>query len=689
MVMNLFWRRKQREMSEEIDSHLRMAAREREERGEDPRQAEQSARREFGNAGVVREVARDQRGWRWLESLFQDVRYAARTLRNSPGFTVIAMLTLALGIGANTALFSIVNGVLLNPLPFSEPNRLVSMDASKPNFPDGSISYPNFLDWHRLNHSFSFFAVSRSTGYLLTGMGAADELDAVVVTSDFFPMLGIKPVLGRWFTPAEDEIGASNVVAISTDLWRKKFDSAPDVIGKGITLDGKGYTIVGVFPGHFDLPMRYFHSVDIYAPLGEFGNPALNVRPAGLGIHGIARLKPGVTIEQARADMQQVTDYLAKVYPDSDKGTGATLTPLKERLVGKVRAFLLLLLGAVALVLLIACVNIANLLLARGTGRTREIAVRSALGAGTSRLVRQMLTESMLLAVLGGALGLALASVGTQAALAALPATLPGASEVGIDARVLWFSALLSLCAGILFGLIPAIRTARRSTYDTLKDGARGAVGSRHRTQAVLVTVQVALALVLLTGAGLVIRSLAQLWNVDPGFNPDHVVTFNLALPPPMLHALPAAIRAAYRNIDATIAAIPGVEAESLSWGALPMYMEDDTDFWIAGQPRPASDNEMDGMLDYNVGPDYLKAMRIPLLAGRFFSSSDDERSKSVVVVDEVLARKYFPNGDAIGKVIYRGDQTHAYSYEIIGVVGHVKQWGLDADDKNPLRAEA
>ncbi|MGH9709284.1 MAG: ABC transporter permease, partial [Candidatus Acidiferrales bacterium] len=353
--MKLFWRRSKREeVGEEIETHLRMDARERVERGENPRQAEQSARREFGNVGLVREVTRDQWGWRWLEQLLQDLRYGVRTLRKSPGFTAVAILTLAIGIGANTALFSVINGVLLNPLPFSEPDRLVSVDASKPNFPDGSISYPNFLDWHRLNHSFSFFAVSRSTGYLLTGVGAPDELDAVVVTSDFFPMLGIKPVLGRWFTPAEDELGVSNVVAISTDLWRKKFGASPDVIGRGIMLDGKGYTIVGVFPGHFDLPMRYFHSVDIYAPLGEFANPALSVRAAGLGIHGVARLKAGVTIQQVRADMQRVTNDLAQIYPDADKGTGATLTPLKESIVGKVRAFLLLLLGAVGLVLLIA-----------------------------------------------------------------------------------------------------------------------------------------------------------------------------------------------------------------------------------------------------------------------------------------------------------------------------------------------
>jgi predicted permease len=619
-----------------------------------------------------------------METLLQDLRYAIRMLFKSPGFAAVAILTLALGIGANTALFSVVNGVLLNPLPFPDPDRLVTVAASKSNFARGSISYPNFLDWHRINHCFSYFAVSRSSGYLLTGAGNAEELEARLVTSDFFPMLGVKPVLGRWFTAAEDEIGASNVVAISTSLWERKFGSAPDIIGKGISLDGIGYTIVGVFPGHLDLPMP---PVDIYAPLGEFRAPALSSRLAGLGIHGLARLKPGVTIEQARTDMQRVTNYMAETYPAADKGTGATLDPLKESIVGKVRSFLLLLLGAVGLVLLIACVNVANLLLARSTSRSREVALRSALGASAGRIIRQMLTESVVLAALGGTLGLGLAALGTRAALTALPATLPRASEVGMDARVLWFSLLLSLFAGILFGLVPALRTARRSTYETLKEGGRGAAGSRHRTQGALVAVQMAMALALLTGAGLVIRSLAQLWNVNPGFSPDNIVTFNLALSPQMNTAPAAAIRVALRNFDEAIAATPGVEAESLYWGALPMYAEDDTFFWVAGQPQPASQSAMDGTLSYTVGAEYLKAMRIPLLAGRFFSDSDDERSKPVVVVDRVLAQKYFPNGDAIGKVIYVGSQTNPF--EIVGIVDHVKQWGLDTDAQNSLRAQS
>ena len=677
------------DLSTEIKQHLQEKIDALVSSGMSRAEATAQARREFGNATLLEQRSREVWQWPSLESLVADIRFAFRMLAKSPGFTLVAVLTLALGIGANTALFSVVNGVLLNPLPYPEPDRLIAVAASKATFKTGSISYPNFLDWHRMNQCFSYFAVSRPTGYLLTGVGSAEELNAVAITSDLFPMLGIKPVLGRNFTAAEDEIGVSHVVAISTDLWQRKFRSSPDVIGKGISLDGNGYTIVGVFPGNLDLPMGYFTGVDIYAPLGGFRNPSLRLRSAGLRIHGFARLKRGVSMAQASADMQRVTDELARVYPRDDKGTGAALRPLKESMVGGVRSFLLLLLGAVGFVLLIACVNVANLSLARGAARSREMAVRSALGAGTGRLVRQLFTESVLLALLGGSLGLALAAVGTRAALAALPATLPRASEVGIDARVLWFSVALSFLAGILFGLLPAIRTARRSGFETLKEGGRGAAGPRRRAQGILVAVQMALALVLLAGAGLLIRSLSQLWNVNPGFDPDHLVTFNLALPPQMNAASPAAIRAALRNFDRTIAAAPGVEAESLSWGALPMYSEDDNYFWAEGQARPASENEMDSMLDYIVGPDYLKAMHIPLLAGRFFSPNDNENSKAVVVVDQDLAQKYFPRGDAVGKMIYQGGQTQTSSFEIIGVVGHVKQWGLDTDAQGPVRAQA
>ena len=676
------------ELDDEIRYHIEAKAEENIAKGMAPEEARRDAGIELGGAEQVKERVRSVRTGAWLETFLQDVRFGLHMLRKNPGFTVVAILILALGIGANTAIFSVVNGVLLNPLPYPNPDRLVTVDASKPNFPRGSISYPNFLDWHRINHCFSFFAVSRPTGYLLTGVGSSEELGAAAISSDFFPMLGIKPVLGRSFTPEEDRIAATDVVAISTDLWHRKFGSSPNVIGKSISLDGRGYIIVDVFPGHFDLPMRYFGSVDIYSPLGEFRNSNIINRVAGLGIHGIARLRPGITVGQARSEMRRVTDYTARTYPDADKGLGATLTPLKESIVGRVRSFLLLLLGAVGVVLLIACVNIANLLLVRGNARRREVAIRSALGASTPRLARQMLTESVLVALIGGALGLGFAAAGTRAALASLPATLPRVDEVGIDARVLWFTVLVSILAGILFGLIPAFRVARGKTYEMLKEGSRAIAGSRHRTQHVLVTVQMALALVLLAGAGLLIRSLAQLWNVSPGFDPNGVVEFNLALPPEFSSASPEAIRTALRNFDAAMAAIPGVQAESLSWGAIPLYEEDDEYFWIEGEPRPASENQMHDMLDYIVGPDYLKAMHIPLIAGRFFSRVDNEHSKPVVVVDDVFAKKYFPNCDAVGRMIYQGDKTHTFPFEIVGVVGHVNQWGLDTDSENSLRAQ-
>ncbi|HTU33002.1 MAG TPA: ABC transporter permease [Candidatus Acidoferrum sp.] len=681
-------RRDERGLDDELRTHFEMLAEQNRQRGMSQEEARRAARLELGGTQQIKEAVRDQRGVPFLESLFADISYAARMLRKSPGFTTVAVLTLALGIGANTAIFSVVNGVLLNPLPYPDPSRLVAVDASKPNFSRGAISYPNFLDWHRLNSCFSFFAVSRATGYLLTGAGVPEELNAAAVTSDFFPLLGIQPVLGRNFTSEEDQIGVSHVVAISTDLWQRKFGGSRSVIGREISLDGKGYTVVGVFPGHLDLPMGYFNSVDVYSPLGQFPNQLLGNRLAALGIHGIARLRPQVTLDQARADMQRVTDELAKTYPEADKGMGAALTPMKDSIVGRVQGFLLLLLGAVGFVLLIACVNVANLLLARGNARMREIAVRSALGAGTGRLVRQMLTESMLLALIGGVLGVAIAAAGTRAALAALPATLPRASEVGIDSRVLLFSALISICAGILFGLLPAMRTVRRGSHETLKEGVRGGVGGRHRAQGTLVTVQMALALVLLAGAGLLIRSLTQLWDVNPGFDPNDIITFNLALPPQMMHAPPAAIRQTLRNFDAAMSGIPGVQAESLSWGALPMYNEDDENFWVCSRPRPANESQMYGMLDYIVGPDYLKAMRIPLRAGRFFTAADNEHSKLVVVVDEVLARKYFPNGNAVGQSICQGDETHTFPFEIVGVVGHVKQWGLDTDAQGPLQSQ-
>src|ERR1700722_13525223 len=577
-----------------------------------------------------------------MSELLQDLRYAIRMLVKSPGFTAVAVLTLALAIGANTALFSVINGVLLNPLPYPHPEQLVTIHESKPNFNTGSVSYPNFLDWQKENHTLSSMAVSRSYSFSLTNLGESEQIQGQFVTAVFFPILGVKPVLGRSFLPADDQRGAAPVAMISAGFWKRKLSGAPDVVGKRLTLDGKEFTVVGVVPSHFDLKVDSFSASDVYAPVVQWKNDLLFSRGAGLGFHGIGRLKPDSLLAQARADFASVTRNLAAAYPEVDKGIGAALIPFKQSLVGGAKPFLLVLFCAVAFVLLIACANIANLLLVRSVGRAREFAVRAALGARKSRLIRQLLTESILLAVLGGTLGLLLATWSIRAALAALPDTLPRASEIHIDLRVLIFTAAIAFLAGILFGLVPAIKISRTNLQDTLNEGGRGAAGSRQRAHGIFVVAEMALALVLLIGAGLMLRSLEQLWNVDPGFGPPHVLTFGLSLAPSPLQTTPDSIRASFRSVESAIASAPGVQSVSLSWGAFPMNGDDEWLFWRDGQPKPTTSNEMNWTIEYVVDPSSLDVMGTPLRGGRFFPSHDDEHSPRVVVVDDVFARQYF-----------------------------------------------
>jgi len=623
-----------------------------------------------------------------MGTLLQDLRYSIRMLAKSPGFTTVAVLTLALAIGANTALFSIVNGVLLNPLPYPRPNELVTLHESKPNFNTGSISYPNFLDWQKENHTLSSMAVSRSYSFSLTGLGQAEQIQGQFVTSDFFSILGVKPLMGRNFVSADDQVGAAPVLLISAGFWKRKLSGAADVVGKSLTLDGREYTIAGVIPTDFALKIDSFSPADVYAPVVQWNNDLLFSRGAGLGFHGIGRLKPGVSIEQARVDFTGVTGNLAAAYPEVNKGIGAALIPFKQRMLGGVKPILLLLFCAVGFVLLIACANVANLLLARAGGRAREFAVRTALGAGKLRLVRQLLTESVLLGIVGGAFGLLLASWGTRAALKTLPETLPRAGEVGMDLRVLLFTASAALLAGILFGLAPALKVSRTNVQESLKEGGRGASGAHNRTHGALVVVEMALALVLLIGAGLTLRSLVGLWNVDPGFNPQNVMVFGFSLSPSSLKSSPAAIRAGFRAAEAAMASTPGVRAASMSWGAFPLSGDDEWLFWMDGKPKPTTRNEMNWVIDYVVDPDYLRIMGTPLRSGRFFTPQDDENAPKVVVVDEVLARKYFGNENPIGKRLFLEIGQGNMETEIVGVAAHVKQWGLDTDDTESLRAQ-
>lgn len=675
------------DLDDEMREHISLAVEENSRRGMTRDAARTAALREFGGVTQIKESYRLQRGMPWIETLAQDLRFAARTLRKSPGFTTIAILTLSLGIGGNTAIFSIVNGVLLNPLPFSHPEQLVALHESKPNFENGSISYPNFLDWRKENHSFSSMALARGYGFSLTGRGDAEQVNAEFLSEGFFALLGVHPMLGRDFTAADEQPGAAPVAIIGEGLWRRKLNADPSILGQTVTLNGKNFTVAGVLPARFRLRVSNFQASDVYAPIPQWGNSILMDRGAGLGFHGIARLKPGVTLEQARADMDRVTRDLAAAYPDANRGIGASMIPLKEQMVGSARQFLLVLLAAVGFVLLIACVNVASLLLARSAGRSHEFAMRAALGASRGRVIRQLLTESLLLGVAAGVVGLIPAVWGTQAALKVLPAALPRADEIGVDVRVLAFTTIVSLLTGIVFGLAPAWKISRADPQAALKAGARSASGTHHRALGAFVIAEMAIALVLLAGAGLMIRSLVRLWNVDPGFNQRNIETFNIAFPPSMASATPDAARAKIRALNETLAATPGIKAVSNTWGAFPMNGEDDQWFWIDGQPKPESNNEMNWVIDYIVDPDYLRVMQIPLKRGRFLGREDDEHAPLVVVVDEVFANRFFPGQDPIGKRIHLYYNS-GKAAQIVGVVGHVKQWGLDADDGQSLRAE-
>ena len=620
-----------------------------------------------------------------MSTLFQDLKFGLRMLAKNPGFTAVAVLTLALGIGANAALFSVVNGVLLNPLRYAEPDRLVALYSRDANFTRASISYPNFLDWVRDNRSFSALAAYRGDNFNLIGMGEPERVPAEMISANFFPLLGVKTVIGRGFLPEEDQVGAAPVVLISGGLWNRKFGASPEALGKSLALNGTAYTIVGVIPGDFHYTGGNFHRSDVYVPIGQWNDSTFRDRRTGMGMNAVGRLKPGVTFEQAHADMEALGRHLAERYPEADKGTGITLIPLKQNVVGSIRPFLLVLLAAVGFVLLIACVNVANLLLARSTARTHEFAIRSALGASRGRVIRQLLTESLLLALAGGGLGMLLASWGLQGALKVLPEALPRAEEVHLDGRVLLFMLAASVLAGILFGLAPALKNSQHDLQETLKEGGRGSSGTRHRAQRVFVVVEMALALVLLAGAGLMIRSLTKLWRVDPGFDPHNVLAFRMSFPSAIKS--PEANRAHWRQIQDSLEAIPGIEAASLSEGSNPLRGESDLPLWLEGQPKPSSQGDMKSSLFYRVQPDYLKVMKIPLQRGRFLLPQDNEHSPFVTVIDERFAQLYFRGQNPIGKRV-NFEMLNTTTAEIVGVVGHVKQWGLDENSTSPLQAQ-
>lgn len=624
-----------------------------------------------------------------MSVLLQDVRYGLRTLARNPGFAAVAVIALALGIGANTAIFSVVNGVMLKPLPYADPDRLMLVSESSPGFSSMSVAYPNFLDWKEQSRSFTGLAAFRWEDYDLTGAGEPEHLGGRLVSADFFRALGVNPVLGRDFDSRTDRLGSAPVVIISGGFWSRRFGGSPSALGSQLTLNGRSYTVAGVIPADFEFEGR----PDVYAPLEQWDDPLARSREMHPGLRVVGRLKPGVTQSQAQSEMAAVAARLAELYPKSNTGHGVVIAPLTAYMVGNVGPTLLVLLGAVGFVLLIACANVANLLLARSTGRQKEIAIRAAIGAGRGRVVRQLLTESVLLSLAGGAAGLAIAHWGTRAVLAATPGGLPRMESIGVDGTVLAFAIGVSLLTGIVFGLAPALHVSVTDLHERLKEGGRGSSAGHRRLRSALVVSEVAAALVLLTGAGLMLRTTWSLGSVNPGFDPANVLTFSMGLSQANMASAERILQSFDETLD-RIESVPGVETAAVT-ALLPLNGNDsELPFYVYGRPRPTSQGDMSWALVYATSPGYLKAMRIPLLRGRYIEERDMKRGSHVAVIDEVMARTYFPGEDPIGRAIVVADMSGALGpeasipMEIVGVVGHVNHWGLDTDANARVRSE-
>lgn len=677
-----FWQRKKREaeLEEEVRSHLEMATREHGEKGEEQREAERAARREFGNVGLVKEATRDAWGWRWLENLWEDLRYGLRTLSRSPGFTAVAVLTLALGIGVNTAMFSIVNAIFLRPLPFPHADRLYVVDRTGNRIGGSSLSFPMFLSWQREASLFEHLALFGWHGpSTLTGAGEPEKIPTSGVTTDFFPMIGIHPALGRDFRTEEGHVGGLRVAMLSDRFWRSHFGGNTSIVGKEIVIDGEPNAIVGVLPGGFELPIPGARNSDLWLPIQV---PAVSHDPSNGGLLCIGLLKPGASPEQAAAALTPPLAELRREYPQMfSPNERAHLDPFRNFLAARAGPAPLLLLGAVGLVLLIACANIANLLLARSTVRRGEIAMRTALGASRGRIVRQLLTESVLLALIGGTLGVIACYGSFSLILSLVPANISHVGAFRIDGTVLAFSALASLAAGVLFGLVPAIGASRVNPGTILKEAsAQGGMGSMGIWRRALAASEIATSLVLLIGAALALESFGSLLRVHPGFDPGNLLTFHVAIPNKK-YATPAARSAFFEQTLARMSAFPGADEAGIV-NVLPFGGGPDLLFSIVGQPDSAApDSNLDA--DYRViSPNYFRALRIPLVGGRIFDGSDNAGSEPVVVINQSMAKMFWPNQDPIGQRIWIGkpmgpSEAEPSPRQIIGIVGDIRERSL------------
>ncbi|HLM54641.1 MAG TPA: ABC transporter permease [Pyrinomonadaceae bacterium] len=611
-----------------------------------------------------------------METLLQDVRYGVRMLLKKPGFTAVAVIALALGVGANTAIFSVVNGVLLQPLPYHEPERLVRLGEWSPQVPGMSISYPNLKDWREQNTVFENVAGTQFASYNLTGAGEPERLQGRNVSWDFFDVLGVKVARGRPLRPEDDRAGAAPVCLISHGLWQRRFGGDPGIVGKSLSLSGESFEVVGILPQEY----RFGTATDVFAPLGRLeDSERLRSRGNHPGIYAYARLKPGVTFERAEAEMKGLAARLAESYPKDNGGNSITIVPLREYFVGDIRTSLLVLLGAVGFVLLIACANVANLMLVRATSRAREIAIRTALGAGRLRIVRQLLTESIILAVMGGTAGLLLALWGVDVLRGASLDAIPTTTEIAIDRTVLLFTLGVALSTGVLFGLAPALRASKLDLNVSLKEGGRtGADGSsKNRLRSLLVVSEVALSLVLLVGAGLLIRSFMTLLNTETGFDPKNLLTMSIAYTSGETEAHGTKAGEFFRQLEERVRALPGVEAATVTNGA-PFLGASETSIQVVGRPEPEPGKTLMAVV-YYTGPEHLRTLGIRLLRGRFLEERDTLNAQRVVVIDEEFARQHFPGEDPVGKYLKGQKELNIPDAEIVGVVGHVRHYGLDA----------
>ena len=625
-----------------------------------------------------------------MTTLWQDIRYGARMLLKNPGISIIVIIALALGIGANSAIFSVVNAVLLRPLPYEESDRLVFLNEQSPVLDEMSISYPNFTDWRSMTQTFEKIGVCNRGSYNLTGYGEAERITTGQCSADLFAVLRVNALHGRVFTNDEDKPGGTAVVVLSYPLWQRRFGGQTSIVNQSLTLNGKSYQVIGIMPESYAYPSR----AEMWVPVGQLADQASwKERGNHPGLYGVGRLKPGVTFQQAEADMNTIGANLDKQYPDSNSGTRPRLRPMLEVFVGDARRALWVIFGAVGFVLLIACANIANLLLARATARKKEMAIRTAVGASRWRLARQLLTESVLLSLIGGSIGLALAHWGVDLILYMSPNAIPRSREIGLDWTVMGFTAGLSILTGLIFGLLPALQAGDVDVHETLKESGRGTSG-RHWLRSSLVIGEVATTLVLLIAAGLMIRSFYLLLKVNPGFSHEQLTTFSLALPEKK-YSTEEMTAGFYERLLENIRALPGVESVAAASG-LPLGNNGwQQGFRIDGRPDPPPD-QIPLMETCLVTPDYFKAMNIPVLRGRAFTDSDDRahlagqdlskldedqrfiKGLNKVIIDEEFAKRYWPNEDPIGKRLKFGSPEQPRAVEIIGVVGRVKMESLN-----------